>query len=120
MSTRSFTRSKSPGIATTLASGRCAHSRRRGPTLRSVRKLEERLQLSDVDRLRHVLIESGFARQTPVACLAVAGQGHEGRGKSELGAHPTRDLVAVESGHADIEQHDVRAVYRRLLDRAGT
>src|SRR5256712_12565550 len=106
MSTRSLTRSQSPGTRASIArdllnlsaSPRDAlrlidslvAGRGRGPWARSdrsslgsprrlERKLEELFELEGVDRLGHVVVKAGIAREAPVPILSVAGQGYEDR-----------------------------------------
>ena len=61
----------------------------------------------EVDRLDHMVVDASLARPPPVALLAVPGDGDEEQALA-VGSTPKpgRQLIAVHSRQADVEQHD--------------
>ena len=64
---------------------------------------------SSADRLHQVLVEAGVARALAVRLAAQAGERDEGHvAEREVLPQPPHHAVAVDAGHADVEQHDLR------------
>src|ERR1700689_4499263 len=72
-------------------------------------QLQQCIELPGVDRLGEVVIEAGGKGALLVALLTPAGDGDEldVRARPAV-ADPLRHLVAIRTGHADVEQYHVR------------
>src|SRR5690606_17718343 len=79
------------------------------------------VELSDkfgvIDRLDHVLVETGLLRPSPVFLLPPARESEERHLSAPLLlADLTRAFIAVQPRQPDIEQHDVRPKFRSSFD----
>src|SRR5436189_6419205 len=107
MSTRSLTRSKSPGTRPSIARD-----------LRLERKLEELFELEGVDRLGHVVVKAGVPREAPMPILSVAGERYEDRvPEPDLFTEAPSDLKTIHLRHADVEQDNLGTVGGGDLER---
>jgi len=64
-----------------------------------------------------VLSERGWGSRIAVTSRCCVGGEHENLGVGEAGADSAGRLDAVDFGHAQVHEHDVRAFVERELDR---
>src|SRR5690348_11088130 len=78
------------------------------PLLLCTDALQQRVELSGIDRLDQMMIESGSERAAAIFVLAPARDGDEhNRAAPGFAADLVRHFVAIELGHADIEQGNI-------------
>ena len=79
------------------------------PARRQGRTLDDSLQHGGVHRLHDVIVEAGFGRAATVVFLSPAGQGDDRDMISPWhGSQSLAHLIAIESRHPDVEQHQRR------------
>ena len=77
---------------------------------------KERRQGSGIDGLEEKVVASGFACPAAIRLPTVTGDGDDGERPMQFPAEGGGDLITVEVGQADIEQHDVGSLATSDLD----